>query len=248
MSRLTVGTSHEGGNPPFLGRLSPLSQLVVALLVGTALALGIATVLAAVTAVSLGVTLAGYLAGAVFSVLLLRSGYPHGALGLGNLVTVTRMALAAALLAPLLGVAVPWAVVSVATIALVLDGADGWLARREGRVSSFGARLDVEVDSALALILALNVWAAGVTGPLILLLALPRYAFVGAGLVVPWLRQPLPESLARKVVCVVQLAVLVALNSQILPGWFIVTVVAVVAGALVWSFGRDIWWLWRSRP
>lgn len=225
-----------------------MSQFLAALLVGTALALGAAAVLTNVTAVSLGLSLAGYLVGAVGAVLLLRRGYPHRSLGSGNLVTVARMALAGALLAPLVGVAVPWAVVVVATVALLLDGADGWLARREGRVSSFGARLDVEVDSALAVILALNVWVAGVTGGWILLLALPRYGFVAAGLLFPWLNQPLPESLARKIVCVVQLAVLVALNSQILPDWFIIGVVVVVAGALVWSFARDIWWLWRARP
>jgi hypothetical protein len=105
----------------------------------------------------------------------------------------------------------------------------------------------MEVDSALGLILALNVWVAGVFGPLILLIGLPSYAFVVAGRFVPWLKRPLPESFARKLVCVVQVASLIALNAPIWPAWGILPVVVGVAGALLWSFGRDLVWLWRSR-
>ena len=232
----------------FSVQIKPMAQLIVVLVLGLGVALVVATVLVGADLIALGLTVGGYLTGALFALRLMRRGYPHSVLGRGNLATLARMALVASLLAPIAGLAVPWVFVTVATIALVLDGFDGWLARREGLVSDFGARLDTEVDSALGLILALNVWALGVTGPLILLIGLPRYAFVAAAVVLPWLNQPLPDSYSRKVVCVVQLVSLVVLSAQILPSWFVVPVVLGVAAALAWSFGRDILWLWKSRP
>ena len=40
----------------------------------------------------------------------------------------------------------------------VLDGTDGWLARRSGVVSAFGARFDMETDALLIMVLALIAW------------------------------------------------------------------------------------------
>ena len=229
-------------------RFKPMATLVRALMGGAVAALGVALLLVGPDLMSLGLTAAGYLSGTILALSLMRRGYPHAVLGRGNLATLARMALVASLLAPIVGRAMPWTFVAVATLALVLDGFDGWLARREGLVSDFGARLDTEVDSALGLVLALNVWVLGVTGPMILLIGLPRYVFVAAAVVLPWLKQPLPDSYRRKVVCVVQLVSLVVLSAQILPVWFVAPVVLGVAAALGWSFGRDILWLWKSRP
>jgi phosphatidylglycerophosphate synthase len=188
--------------------------------------------------------LIGYLAGVWLTWAALRRGFDHPTLGLCNVVTLARLALTAGLLAAL-GVPPPLgAVFGVAAVALVLDGVDGWLARREGRVSAFGARFDMEVDSALALVLALTALSAGTVGAAVLLIALPRYVFVIAGKGLPWLNAPLPERFSRKVVCVVQVGALVALQ---LPLGAAGVVVAVVAGALAWSFGRDVVWLWRAR-
>jgi len=230
-----------------VGQGGPRTQLGLAVLGGTGLTLAIAMVLVGLAWAPLSLAVAGYVVGANFAMAMIRRGYPHSELGTGNIVTVLRMGMVAALLAPLVGVTLPWALVGVAILALVLDGFDGFFARREGRMSAFGARLDMEVDSALGLVLALNVWVAGVFGPLILLIGLPSYAFMVAGRLIPWLNRPLPESFARKLVCVIQVASLIALNSPIWPTWGVLPVVVGVAGALLWSFGRDIVWLWRSR-
>jgi hypothetical protein len=80
------------------------------------------------------------------------------------------------------GAAPSWAVFAVAVIALSLDGIDGWLARRQGYVSDFGARFDMEVDSVLALVLALSAAVSSGLGPLAILLGLPRYAFAVGGM------------------------------------------------------------------
>lgn len=243
-----VSLSTTGGGNTFLARWGPLRRLFVALLGAMVLAAALAVALVGLDPVPLGLVFAGFLVGAIFSLGVMRQGYPHPVLGSGNLVTLVRMALIAALLAPILGSAVPWTVVVVASLALLLDGADGWLARREGRVSDFGARLDTEIDSAFTLVLATSAWVTGIVGPLVLLLAFPRYGFVAAARFLPWLKAPLPESFARKVVCVTQVVVLIVLGFPLTPVWLVVLAVVVGSTALVWSFGRDVLWLWRVRP
>jgi phosphatidylglycerophosphate synthase len=217
-------------------------------------AAGLSLALALVTGVALvgfdaglWLTVTGYGLGVGLALGLMRRGYPHATLGLCNLVTLARLALAAALLAPLAGAAAPWAVFAVAALALSLDGIDGWLARREGLTSAFGARFDMEVDSALALILALNAWAAGTAGAIVLLIGLPRYAFAAAALALPWLDRPAPERFSRKAVCVIQIATLIALQLPPVAASVANPVVAAVAAMLVWSFGRAVLWLWRAR-
>jgi phosphatidylglycerophosphate synthase len=226
----------------------PASRLALAFLAASPIAVGTAIGLVGSDPWALALVLSGYVAGAVLAIGLIGRGYPHESLGFCNLVTLIRLALAAALLAPLVASADPWAVFAVALLALALDGVDGWLARREQRVSAFGARFDMEVDSALALILAVNAWAAGTTGPIVLLIGLPRYVFAAAAWAFPWLDRPAPDRFSRKGVCVLQLATLIALQLPVLAAELANPVVAVVAAALVWSFGRDILWLWRTRP
>lgn len=190
----------------------------------------------------------GYLIAISLAAGLMRRGFPHPTLGLCNAVTLLRLAMVMALLAPLASDrADGWTVFWVAAIALSLDGVDGWLARREGRVSEFGARLDMEVDSVLALILALNAWVSGAADVWVLLIGLPRYVFVVAPTIFPWLDAPLPEKFSRKVVCVVQIGALIALQPHVLDKTAANLIVLATACALIWSFGRDIRWLWQNR-
>lgn len=241
---LPSGPAFVRGRLPVRRPVARLS-LAAAILVPVVVAVAVALVGPHAGAVALAV--AGFLTGAGLAAALMRRGYPHERLGMCNVVTLVRLALAAALLVPLLSAAAPWAVFAVASVALALDGVDGWLARREGRVSTFGARFDVEVDSALALILALNAWAAGTTGAAVLLIGLPRYAFVAAARVSPWLDRDLPERFSRKAVCVLQLGALIALQLPPVTSDLAEPVVLFVAAALLWSFGRDVLWLWRTR-
>lgn len=228
-------------------RLNPTSQLAGALFIGLFFMIAIASLFVGADAGALGFALVGYLVGGFFAIALIRRGYPHSLLGKGNLVTLFRMAVVAALLAPVIGNKSPWLLVVLSVGILVLDGVDGHLARNEGLVSEFGARLDMEIDSILSVVLALNVWAAGLTGPWVLLLAMPRYLFIAAAWFLPWLNKPLPPSLARRVICVVQVACLIGLNAPIFPAWMVALIAVSVAGSLSWSFGRDILWLWRNR-
>lgn len=175
--------------------------------------------------------------------------YPHDRIGGGNMVTLIRAALVAALLPPLLsGQPAGWPVAAVAALALALDGVDGWLARRSGLASDFGGRFDIEVDAALALILSLHALAGTAVGPQVLLLGLIRYGFVAAVWRWRWLGASLPSSLRRKLVCVAQMGALIALQPMLLPAEAAQWMVRGVAAALVWSFAVDIRWLARRAP
>lgn len=145
------------------------------------------------------------------------------------------------------GFAAGWMVAAIAAVALALDGVDGFLARRSNLCSEVGARFDMEVDAALALILALHAWQGSAVGAEVLVLGVMRYLFVGAGLILPWLLAPLPVSYRRKTVCVLQLAALIVLQLPQLPPDAAIVLARLAAAALIWSFARDVLWLRRHR-
>ncbi|REC57074.1 CDP-alcohol phosphatidyltransferase family protein [Rhodosalinus sediminis] len=181
----------------------------------------------------------------------LARGYPHRALGLCNAVTHLRATGALFLAAALLTGPTPaqaWGLTALAAATLALDGVDGWLARRRGLVSGFGARFDVETDALVALVLAGAAVAAGKIGPAeAAILGAARYLFLAAGAVAPWLAAPLPERTRRKAICVVQIAVLTALLAPPVEGRA-ATLAGLGAAALVaGSFAIDIRALWRAR-
>lgn len=193
----------------------------------------------------------------VVSALALRSvarSYPHDRLGFCNTVTLLRAALAAVIAAPLAAPGLlaeepglAWVALGVAVLALALDGLDGWLARRSGLASDFGARFDMEVDSLLGLILACLALANGTAGPWILALGVMRYIYLAAGLGLPWLRAPLPQRFRRKAVCVAQIGVLTLLVAPGLPTLAATMLAASATMLLAWSFAVDILWLARRR-
>ncbi|MEU8792952.1 CDP-alcohol phosphatidyltransferase family protein [Streptomyces sp. NPDC048643] len=138
--------------------------------------------------------------------------------------------------------------VGLTAVALILDGVDGKVARRTGTSSALGARFDMEVDAFL--ILVLSVYVAMSLGPWVLLIGTMRYVFVAAARVLPWLNAALPPSMARKTVAALQGVVLLVAGAGVLPYGVTAAAVALALGSLVWSFGRDIVWLWRhgARP
>ncbi|HET6359758.1 CDP-alcohol phosphatidyltransferase family protein [Streptomyces sp.] len=135
--------------------------------------------------------------------------------------------------------------VALTTVALILDAVDGKVARHTGTSSPLGARFDMEVDAFL--ILVLSIYVAMSLGPWVLLIGTMRYAFVAAARVLPWLNGALPPSTARKTVAALQGIVLLVVGAGILPVLPAFAVVLVALALLVWSFGRDIRWLWQVR-
>jgi phosphatidylglycerophosphate synthase len=140
-----------------------------------------------------------------------------------------------------------WSVV-LGTLALSLDGLDGWLARRTSTESAFGARFDMESDAALLMVLSVLAWRADQAGVWVLGIGLMRYAFVAAAWAWPWMNGELPPSMRRKVICVVQgVALLIAL-APFTPAVLGAGVLAVALATLTWSFAIDTGWLARHRP
>jgi phosphatidylglycerophosphate synthase len=135
--------------------------------------------------------------------------------------------------------------VTLASVALVLDFVDGWVARRTATESSLGARLDGEIDAFLLLVLSVEV--APTAGAWVLAIGLMRYAFFAAGWGWRWLRAPLPRRDWRKTVTASQGIALVIAASGVLPVWAGRLLLAIALALLVESFGRDVWWLVRHR-
>lgn len=174
--------------------------------------------------------------------------YPHGSVGWCNTITMFRLMLVCVLAAWLFQTPESvWIAIAIASIAFVLDGIDGWLARREGYTSDFGARFDMEVDSLFAMVLALLAFQTGVVGWFVLLLGVPRYVFFIALMVFPWLNSDLPPRFGRKVVCVLQIAVLIFVLAPFVSTPVANTLVLAVLGVVGWSFWHDVSWLRRAK-
>ncbi len=136
------------------------------------------------------------------------------------------------------------ALVTLSIVALVLDAVDGLVARRTGTGTQLGARLDGEVDAFLILLLSITV--SRDYGWWVLAIGAARYAFLLAGWLMPWLAAPLPPRFWRKTVAAVEGIVLTVAASGV-PSR-LVGMIAVVAALvlLAESFGRDVIWLYRT--
>ena len=170
--------------------------------------------------------------------------------GTANLITGARALLVAGIAAAGFASPVPRvaaAVVAIGTVAALLDLADGWVARRTGTASAFGARFDMEVDAMLILVLSVLVWRYGVTGPWVLASGLMRYGFVALARPWPWLSRPLPPSRRRQTVCVVQIVALLVALAPVVPPALASTAAALALAALAWSFAVDVAWLAAGR-
>ena len=239
-------TARSGTAPP--GTV-PSRDVTLVILAGAILLLGLLAVVFPWSGVPAGLAAMGlYLCAAGTAGVQIFRTYPHRSLGWCNVVTLLRLVLTAALVAPLVAHPSPqgWTIAAVGATALALDGADGWLSRREKLVSAFGARFDMEVDAALALALALLALVQDKCGVVCLGLGLARYAFVAAGLAWPWLAAPLPPSFRRKAVCVVQMSVLIALQAPPVTPPISDGLALLALAAVAWSFAADVIWLHRT--
>jgi phosphatidylglycerophosphate synthase len=177
------------------------------------------------------------------------SHHPFSRFGAANSITLVRVALitgVAGFIGEPASDRIAWLAVIAVSVAAVLDGVDGWLARRSGRISAFGARFDMETDAALILVLSVLVWQHGKAGVWVLACGLMRYTFVGCGWVLPWMSGPLRSTLRGKSVAILQVVGLAGALSPVVPVPVSGVVAAFTLATLVWSFAVDVVWLKRQ--
>lgn len=197
----------------------------------------------------LGAALACFGTVAMLVLLGLGQHTPHRSFGVANAVTLTRAAVDALMVGVvtemLLGgsliadATLSWILVVTATAALLLDGVDGWAARRTGMASDFGARFDMETDAVFLLMLSLLVHATGKVGVWVLASGLMRYGFVLASWLWPWLAGRLVPLRRRKAIYAVQVSALIAALAPTVPAETAHVMCLVGLGLLSWSFGSD---------
>ena len=207
----------------------------------------VAMILATALALYLGATWPAVAVGGVALVALTvvaRGGWtPAGTFGRANLVTAARLALLLAL--PLLptGGSPLWPIAG-GLVVLLSDGLDGWLARRYELASEFGEFFDKETDALFLLVICLMTASRGHLPVAVVGLGLLRYLFVVALFVLqPNTGKEYRSSWARVIYVIAVLALLAAFlpyPTLTLP------LVTGAAAALIYSFGRYAWWLWRG--
>ena len=136
-----------------------------------------------------------------FTVALLHDNHPFARYGPANQITTVRAVLVV-LVASVIGEprlpAVAAGAVGVGIMVAMLDGVDGWLARRSRMASDFGARFDMEIDALLAMALSVLAWRYDKASAWVVMSGLLRYLFFAAGWWWRWLQHPLPPAVAGR--------------------------------------------------
>jgi phosphatidylglycerophosphate synthase len=222
----------------------------LAAVIGASLALRSALELSALYPFSTGAVFAATM---IIAVGFLVERHPFERFGSANQITTFR-AMLVALVAGLAGeatstitAAAAATAVAASVVVTMLDGVDGWLARRDGIESAFGARFDMEIDALLILVLSVLAWRGGKAGIWVLGSGLLRYLFVAAGAVAPWFNAPLPPSRRRQTICVLQVAGLTLVMVPAVVPPLSTAIAAVALALLAYSFFVDTAWLWRNR-
>lgn len=195
-----------------------------------------------------------YLAAVPLILAVLPDHLPGDRFGPANVVTLVRLAATAVLAAaltlppgppgePVLG----WYLAALAVGAFILDGVDGWVARRAGVDSAFGARFDMELDAFVTLVLAALVWRLDKAGGWVLAAGMMRYGFVVAALAWPFLKRDLPPSNRRRFACATMVGSLAVCVAPIVPASVASPALAAAVAFLAYSFTVDLIWLLRRR-
>jgi phosphatidylglycerophosphate synthase len=199
--------------------------------------------------------LATYAGGGLIIVARIGGYHPFPRFGAANVVTLARfiitclftgLVLETGLSSLALSASMAWVAFAFAVLSLVLDGVDGYFARRQGLASRFGSRFDMETDALLIFLLSIAALTFEKAGAWVLLGGVLRYMYVVASWLWPVLNEPLRPSWRRKAVSVIQGGVLAALLAPIIVPPFSTAVAAIALVLLVYSFGQDVFYHMRG--
>lgn len=163
---------------------------------------------------------------------------------LPNLISVSRLVLAFGFVQATTGVRVGLVGAAAAT-----DFLDGWLARRVGATTRWGALIDPIADRFFVLVAIATLLFDGVVSTVGYFVFISRDLMTAVGFLVAravtWLRPvEFKARLAGKVVTVLQLVALLVLIVR--PAWATPLIVA-IAAASAWSIADYTFALWRAR-
>ena len=168
---------------------------------------------------------------------------PRGGFGFPNLVTALRLGVSLAIACGF-GELPSLAFAAVVLALLLLDGVDGWLARRGGSASAFGAQFDMEVDALMVLIVELALWEKGGFGAWILITGLLRYVYVLCLALLPARNGAQPRSrIARYAFSALVVGLIAAVA---LPGAAVTWAAAIGTALVSASFARGLHWSYRG--
>jgi phosphatidylglycerophosphate synthase len=221
---------------------------------------GVAVTAAAAAVASLSAFTEGFVIGALIPYLIvglvvfarITAYHPYAVFGVANALTLTRLVITALLGGLAYEVTVhglrpedwiAWGFCALAAGAIIVDGLDGYSARRQNLASDFGGRFDMEVDALQILFLCVIAVALGKAGAWILVGGALRYAWEIAAVFWSALKRPLPPSFRRKLISVIMGGTLAGLLAPVIMPPFSTMLAAVALALLVYSFAVDVIWL-----
>lgn len=164
---------------------------------------------------------------------------PRGGFGVANALTALRFVVASAV--GLVPDSVPTAALGATVLGVfALDGLDGWVAKRRGESSEFGAHFDMETDAYFVLLIGLELFTRGRYGAWILIAGLLRYVYVLALALVPARRGDKPRfTFGRHAFT----GLMLGLSLGMMVGEPLGSVVTLAGCGLVWaSFAHSFYW------
>ncbi len=132
-----------------------------------------------------------------------------------------------------------------ALVVLILDGLDGYLARRFQTSSVFGEYLDMETDAFYVLGMSMLLYELNYFGGWILGIGLLRYAYFLVLRKVKAPQQKESRLFLARLIAVILMATMAA--CFILPPWIHQPAMIIASGLVLYSFGNSFWLSWKPR-
>jgi phosphatidylglycerophosphate synthase len=164
--------------------------------------------------------------------------------GYANWITLSRLCLVLLIGGLYPGITDNWLLAGMILV-LCLDGLDGMLARKFNHQSEAGALFDMEVDAFYVTVLCLLIYGFKYIFWWIIFGAVLRYAYVILVEVAGFKIQDEPSVFWKKIFAVVFFIAL--LTPFAFPEKVAHMIILIALGMLVFSFGRDIYYLVRTR-
>jgi phosphatidylglycerophosphate synthase len=162
--------------------------------------------------------------------------------GAANAITAARLVAIPAL--PYLHGAAPAAAFAAAALALfALDGVDGWVARRAGASTEFGARFDMETDALFVLVLCALLWLGGHAPAWVMITGMWRYAYAAAIALAP-ARGEVPRSAWGRGVA--GLAMMTLIAAFVVDGAAALALAGAATALISLAFARSLAWSYRG--